>query len=143
MFCTNRRMVSNRQRIQHYPNIQFIQTNHILFIKHCFITFHYWHGIIYRHHQNAMPIIFKRYWFLTPYVFLLFLHPFLNYVLNACSKKQIRFLCISLFIAVSVIPTIFIVTDPFGFNIFRFILLYLIAYAIKKNAFESNSKTTY
>lgn len=67
--------------------------------------------------KNAMPIIFKRYWFLTPYVFLLFLHPFLNYVLNACSKKQIRFLCISLFIAVSVIPTIFIVTDPFGFNI--------------------------
>ena len=47
------RMVSNRQRIQHYPNIQFIQTNHILFIKHCFITFHYWHGIIYRHHQKC------------------------------------------------------------------------------------------
>lgn len=128
MFCTNRRMVSNRQRIQHYPNIQFIQTNHILFIKHCFITFHYWH------------CIFKRYWFLTPYVFLLFLHPFLNYVLNACSKKQIRFLCISLFIAVSVIPTIFIVTDPFGFNIFRFILLYLIAYAIKKECIRIEFK---
>lgn len=31
----------------------FIQTNHILFIKHCFITFHYWHGIIYRHHQKC------------------------------------------------------------------------------------------
>lgn len=46
--------------------------------------------------KNAMPIIFKRYWFLTPYVFLLFLHPFLNYVLNACSKKQIRFLCIKI-----------------------------------------------
>lgn len=87
--------------------------------------------------KNAMPIIFKRYWFLTPYVFLLFLHPFLNYVLNACSKKQIRFLCISLFIAVSVIPTIFIVTDPFGFNIFRFILLYLIAYAIKKECIRN------
>ena len=90
--------------------------------------------------KNAMPIIFKRYWFLTPYVFLLFLHPFLNYVLNACSKKQIRFLCISLFIAVSVIPTIFIVTDPFGFNIFRFILLYLIAYAIKKECIRIEFK---
>ena len=78
--------------------------------------------------------------FLTPYVFLLFLHPFLNYVLNACSKKQIRFLCISLFIAVSVIPTIFIVTDPFGFNIFRFILLYLIAYAIKKECIRIEFK---
>lgn len=36
------------------------------------------------------PVIFSKYWFVVPYLFLLFLHPFINHILSFCTKQQIR-----------------------------------------------------
>lgn len=83
--------------------------------------------------KSIMPVVFQRYWFVTPYIILLFLHPILNYILNICSRQQIRWLVLALFIGLSVIPCFWIIDyNPLAIKTVRFIMYYIIAYALKR-----------
>lgn len=84
------------------------------------------------------PIIFSKYWFVVPYVFLLFLHPYINHILNACTKQQLRAITFFLLLTISIIPTMFIIVEPFNYMIFKFILYYVIAYGIRNGAIKIN-----
>lgn len=93
--------------------------------------------------RSALPIIYCRYWFVTPYLFLLLLAPYITNVFKSISPSDYRKIALVLFVLISLIPSIFINTDPFGYNIFRFVLYYVLAYGIKhkliKIEFKSNT----
>ncbi len=52
------------------------------------------------------PVTSAQWYFLTDYIIILLLSPFINYVLNALDKKQFRLLLGILFVLLSVLPTL-------------------------------------
>ena len=97
---------------------------------------------------NFIPVLLKNYWFVTCYIVLLILAPFLNKLIKTLSKEQYTMLLFIIIIIFSVWGTII---DPArtinyggGYSISWFVCLYIIAGYIKrfyKN--EKNRKITY
>lgn len=79
----------------------------------------------------VMPVIHDQYWFITKYIGMYAIFPFLNTGIQAMSRKE-HLSCIGIMcILYSVIPTAFCVTGWLGnqgeFSVTWFVLLYLIA----------------
>ena len=85
------------------------------------------------------PILFDHYWFVTIYVALILIAPFLNIFIRSISFKQhttIIVLCVFLF---SIIPT-FTTQTPYNDNLSWFCFLYIIAAYLKKYETAIKSK---
>ncbi len=52
------------------------------------------------------PVMSSQWYFLTNYIIILLLSPFINYVLNALDKKQFKLLLAILFVFLSILPTL-------------------------------------
>lgn len=84
------------------------------------------------------PIISNRYWFISTYILLGFLIPFLNKLIDTLNVKNHIYLMVLMFLISSVIPTFTLSSWMTSkSNIDEFILLYLIGSFIKKNNLHS------
>lgn len=98
--------------------------------------------------KSLFPPIVGRYWYITCYVLLFFLIPFINLFIEKISKTTFKSLIIVLFIFLSIIPNIFFMTDFFkisnGYSPFWLAFCYLIgAYIGKFNNDFIDSKKKY
>ena len=81
--------------------------------------------------QNFMPIIFQKYWFMTCYVFLFVLSPFINKFLNGLKRKEhLNFLLVTIFLF-SFIPT-FTTFQIYANELIQLITFYSIGAYFKK-----------
>lgn len=86
-------------------------------------------GVIYA----FFPVITKRYWFLTCYIILCFLSPYLNEMVEYLKEKELRRLILILVMFFSIIPTFFrvqIIEDN-GKGIVQLVMVYLIGRYLK------------
>lgn len=82
---------------------------------------------------NFLPIISKRYGFVTCYVVIYIFHPFINKFLKCLTKKDYNLFLIISLIIFSIIPTFVSIADIFyGNEIIQFILFYSIGAYLKK-----------
>ena len=83
-----------------------------------------------------LPTLSGEYWFVTIFMGLLILHPFLNIAISAMSKQQMRMLCIVLTFLFVVIPNIFFFSRWMnfgsGYGIVWFVVLYVYGSYIRK-----------
>lgn len=88
------------------------------------------------------PVLSMAYWFVTSYVGMFFLAPFLNKSLHALELKQHRNLCILLFVLFSVVPNFFFWSKWLNWGsscgIVWFIVLYVVGAYIRRLS-DSNS----
>ena len=103
---------------------------------------------VYEVLQVIFPVHMLQYWFVTGYVVLLLLSPFLNAGIKQLSQKQLL-LATALLVAYealpkSVLPVVF-VTDNAGYNVFWLVCMYLIGAYIRKYGipFFSNFKRSF
>lgn len=80
------------------------------------------------------PIEYPGSWFLTVYILLYILSPYINIIINKLNKKEYQKLLITLFVVCSIIPTI---TDQAtfsstGFTIVHFVYIYIVGAYLKK-----------
>ena len=74
----------------------------------------------------AAPCLTGKYWFVTAYILLALLSPFLNRMLRALTRREFGWLLLLLFVSVSVLPTF--MQDFMGWSqLATFILLYCVA----------------
>lgn len=84
------------------------------------------------HLQDLLPVTFSYYWYITVYLIIYVLSPFINNFIHSLSKKSFQKLLIAIFCVFSIIPTLagIIVggTEEFGFyNRFVWLLfMYLV-----------------
>lgn len=81
--------------------------------------------------KSFLPISYKIYWFVTPYIGMYLLFPIINKLINNLDKKQLKTIVIILGLMLSVIPTLVPKSTPFNSNLFWFIYLYIIASYIR------------
>ena len=83
---------------------------------------------------NLIPILDGRYWYLSSYIFLFFLIPYINTFCKSLNKKQFYKLLIILFILLTIIPNI-LETDVFkiynGYSPFWLLYCYLVGAYIR------------
>lgn len=79
---------------------------------------------------SLTPIIHSTYWFVTTYIILYLLTPFINKMLKQLTKKEYEKFVIILIIIQSIIPMIFLVENTIS-NLGWFILIYSIGAYIK------------
>lgn len=84
--------------------------------------------------KSMFPIIFSLYWFVTPFVVLILIAPFLNQIISTITKKDSYYLLSICILVTSLIPTFtHQIRSKVGFtDIGIFITLYLSAGLIKK-----------
>lgn len=82
--------------------------------------------------KSFLPLTFKKYWFMTAYMLLYCLSPFINKFLNVLSKKETIVFILVIIAFVFLIPTI--TTADLYFNeLFQFIGFYCVGGYIKKH----------
>ena len=92
----------------------------------------------------SFPVLFNRYWFVTAYIVLYTLTPFLNKFLNSLSRKDYLYFLLVMILFISIIPTF--TTGTLGLsNLIELILFYSIGGYLKKypNNLLSNKKMSY
>ncbi len=86
--------------------------------------------------NSLFPALIGRNWYITSYIFLFFLMPYLNFFINNISKDKFKKMLIVLFILISIIPNIFYLTDFFkvsnGYSPFWLIYCYFLGAYIGK-----------
>ena len=86
--------------------------------------------------KSLLPITNETYWFMTKYLFLLILSPFLNLLIEKCDKLHLGALCGSLLAVFSLLPSIFHYSDFLnlarGYSLPWFVCLYIFGAYIKK-----------
>lgn len=75
--------------------------------------------------KALLPVLFSQYWFVTSFVVLMILSPFLNYVVQNIKEKQYRSLLLVLFILCSFVPTF--IGSELSTSLTWFMFLYFIA----------------
>lgn len=83
--------------------------------------------------KNAFPFAYKQYWFFTSYLTLFIISPFINKLLNSCTKSQHKTVLIVLLGLFVIIPTLFgdrLETNN-GYSVCWFIVLYITAAYIR------------
>jgi len=96
---------------------------------------------------TILPISFSKYWFMTTYIVLYLLFPFINKLCNHLSQAEFKKLLTILVIIFSAWHTL----NPFaetldaskGYGIIWFILLYLLGAYIKKYGLKQYTRTSY
>ena len=92
--------------------------------------------------KTFLPIIYSNYWFVTNYVVLYVIAPFINKLIDNLNKYEYRMLIIILFIILSVIPT-FTGSNFIYNNLIWFIYLYLLAGYIRLHYEKKHEKNLY
>lgn len=84
--------------------------------------------------ETALPITYKSYWYITAFVGILFLSPFLNMTIEKLTKNTYGMLVIILFFMVAVPITIFPKAMPFAdeSHLLLFVFIYLLIGYYKK-----------
>ena len=81
--------------------------------------------------KSCFPILTKQYWFMSAYMGLYILIPFINKFVGSINKKEYTILLIILTVLLSFVKTIYNKNDVFevngGYGLFWFIYLYLMA----------------
>lgn len=95
------------------------------------------------------PIFTQRYWFLTMYVILYFLCPFLNIIIDLLNKTQKKKLMLIIIILFYIYPSISncinapAITKDGGYGIVNFICLYFIGTCIKEHEIDVSKKNRF
>ena len=93
--------------------------------------------------KNFFPVITERYWFVSAYMILYIISPFINKLINTLTKQQYKTLLLILIFFLSVIHTFFptnrTVNTYNGYNLGWFVIMYLIAGYIRIH-FNKNIK---
>lgn len=76
--------------------------------------------------KTFLPIIYSNYWFVTNYIGLYIISPFINKLIEALNENEYKNLLIVSFVILSVIPTVTAANFVYS-NLIWFIFLYLIA----------------
>ncbi len=96
---------------------------------------------------SFMPIITKQYWFITVYILLYILSPFLNVMINNLSKKQFRSLIFILLFVFCICTTLldpkYVLDSTTGYGIIWFICLYFIGAYIRLHHNKEEKKNIY
>lgn len=89
--------------------------------------------------KAVLPVLMNEYWFVTSFIVLMILSPFLNFVIQNLKQNQYRNLLFVLFILCSVIPTF--VTSDLTSSLTWFVFLYLTAGYVRfyHNDFAGNN----
>ena len=86
--------------------------------------------------KNLFPTIAGNYWYITYYIFLFFMIPYMNEYINNISRQKYKKMLIILFVLLSIIPNLLGYIDifkiNFGYSPFWLIYCYLIGAYIKK-----------
>lgn len=82
--------------------------------------------------MSVLPVIYKEYWFVTSYIGLLVLSPFLNKLFCNLDKKEHFSLCFVLLSMYFAIPSIFIKSDTYFSHLGMFITIYTVVCYLKK-----------
>lgn len=101
--------------------------------------------LIYSIIKMFFPILSSEWYFLTNYIIILLLSPFINYVLNGIDKKQFKILLGLLFVFLSILPTLSdmggfkeifstkkVVPLEYGKSLISFIFMYIIGAYLKR-----------
>lgn len=88
---------------------------------------------------SLLPILFKNYWFITCYVMLYISFPYLNLFLYRITKDELKSILIILLSIFSILQT-FIGARLFYNEFIWFIILYFIAFYLKKYCILNNRK---
>lgn len=96
---------------------------------------------------SFMPIITKQYWFITVYILLYILSPFLNIMINNLSKKQFKNLIVILLFVFCICTTFldlnYILDSTTGYGIIWFVCLYFIGAYVRLYYNKENKNNTY
>ena len=91
------------------------------------------------------PVTSGQYWYLSAYFAVFMMMPFLNFLLNQLSTRQLNILVITVVIVFSVLPTVRH-TDPFalgdGYSALWLMLLYIVGGFLRKSKILEKYKTT-
>ena len=86
--------------------------------------------------HSLFPALIGRYWYITCYIFLFFLIPYINLFINKLSKEKFKKFLIIVFILLSVFPSLFFSIDFFktgnGYSPFWLIYCYMLGAYIGK-----------
>ena len=85
--------------------------------------------------QVATPFNTNQYWFMTSFIGLLFFKSILDYAIPQIDRKSYQTIILILFIALSVIPTVWIgdgMGDANGYSVVWFIFVYLVGAYIRR-----------
>lgn len=75
--------------------------------------------------KNCLPITFRMYWFVSVYLLLYILAPYINILLNNLSRKQYFRLIVLMLVLFSILPIL--TTQPFyGNELVQFVMFYMI-----------------
>ena len=86
--------------------------------------------------NSFFPIGNNTWWFITKYIGLFFLSPFLNAGIETIKKPELSYVIIGLFVLNCTISFFFGGISGSGYSLFNFIFLYLIGRIIRQNEFE-------
>lgn len=97
---------------------------------------------------SLFPIFFNQYWFVTIYLILLVLSPYINVMIEHISKKHYLNLILILFFIDSIWQSIYIIENigvHYGLSLVHFLFLYLVSAYIGKYGFvmKDFSKVVY
>lgn len=90
----------------------------------------------------ALPILFEEYWFMTCYIVLYLLSPFINKFLNHLKRKEHFNFILVIMLLFSIVPT-FTTKQLYGNQLTQFIMFYSIGAYLKKypkNILSNNKK---
>lgn len=93
--------------------------------------------------ESLLPIISNQYAFVTGYIVLLFLSPFLNKLINSMNKDEYNGLIIIFLIFFIILGVGLPIDNVLNSYIFNFIILYFIAAYIKKHIVNKFNKKYY
>ena len=86
--------------------------------------------------HSLFPVLISRYWYITSYIFLFFLIPYLNFFVNKIPKEKFKKFLTLIFILLCIIPSIFFSKDFFkivgGYSPFWLIYCYLLGAYVGK-----------
>ena len=93
--------------------------------------------------RSLLPITFNQYWFITTYVILYLLIPFLNKLINTLSKKEFIKLILILSLFITILPSFALASFSIG-SLGTFIYIYLIgSYLNKYSKFYLKNKNKF
>ena len=82
--------------------------------------------------NSFFPVLTGQYWFITSYIALYFILPFINIALNKFNQRQCKYLIFFLILLFGIIRTIFNPADLFNSQYMHMILIYIIGAYMKK-----------
>lgn len=128
-------LVNSKFNIKKILNIWAITIFYSILFLVLYLTIYKKNPQILEWQKSLFPVLAEGYWFVSVYVVLYLIFPFLNIIIHKINKKQYIFLMTVLFTANCVATTFFPATKVYnnnnGMNIFYAIFLYFVAAYIR------------